>query len=162
MSAKAVDVSCESVVEWRGQATCHMDETTAITTDDAKISDARNENFTHLSFFQNSEISFLPIEIHEKMPNLNKITAFLCSISKISKKNFSKLTKVLFLDLRYNKIEKIQSDTFEDLLELKTVWLGKLVFSELEEKFKFFISFALQNTTELNSLTQSFSKKTRD
>lgn len=123
--AKAIESPCEIVenpiVKW-----CIMNVVTEITSDEVKISDGRNENITDLWFSTNPKISFLPVEMHEKFPNIDWIHATYCSISTINKKNFIKLSKLRILSLSYNKIQKIESDTFDgDLVNLQKVDLGK-------------------------------------
>lgn len=72
-----------------------MENTTENKSDNVKISDdERNIGAISIVFSTNRKISFLPIEIHEKMPNLWMIFAPSCSISTIGKKNFNKLTAV--------------------------------------------------------------------
>lgn len=128
-SAKAIEVPCERVEKSGGFVDCFMDQTTAITSDTVKISDAREESISKLWFDHNSKIFFLPIEIHEKFPNLIQINAFNCSISTISKSNFVKLSKLRILYLENNKIEKIDSDTFDDLISLEEIDLSKCFLS---------------------------------
>jgi Leucine rich repeat len=108
--------------------TCWMDKMTTIDSKETTIGLTpwnRNETFEGLSFWTNKKIKFLPIQVSEKFPNLLGYQASHCSITEISKKNFEGLTKLKLLHLINNKIEKILSDTFEDLVELTNVTLGK-------------------------------------
>lgn len=126
MIAKAVEVPCERVGIKGFVHHCSFDlKTTEINSDDVKISDARNENTTMLFFYNNIRISFLPIEIHEKFPDLLGIIARDCAILTISKKNVNKLRKLEVLDLAKNKIQKIESDSFDDLTNIEFIGLGK-------------------------------------
>lgn len=125
-SAKALEVECENVERFGSGYNCIMKATTEITSDDTKITDGRNMSITTIEFSGNRKIFFLPIDIHEKIPNLLSIYAQRCSISSISKKNFNKLSELKNLNLCENRIEKIESDTFEDLLNLRSVHLCKV------------------------------------
>lgn len=78
-----------------------------------------------ISFFKNSYIFYLPIDVSKSFPNLVAYEASETSINEISKVNFKNLRKLLFLDLSYNTIETIFSDTFEDLVELEILRLGE-------------------------------------
>lgn len=124
--AKALEVGCELIIvgSINVGALCQMDEKTEITSDDVEVSKASEDKFS-LWFDRNRKISFLPIKVHEKMPNLFAIYGDHCSISMIGKKNFKNLTKLENVHLIGNKIERINSDTFEANPNLKIVDLGK-------------------------------------
>lgn len=63
--------------------------------------------------------------LNKNFPELKSIDADFCSIRFIFKQNFENLNKLRYLDLDGNKIERINDDTFEDLLSLKVLMLSK-------------------------------------
>jgi Leucine-rich repeat (LRR) protein len=80
-----------------------------------------------IDFFGNSKISYLPVKINEAFPNLLGYSAGNCSIKTISKENFEGLSNLRELLLFENFIKKIPGDTFEDLVALEFVNLGKIL-----------------------------------
>lgn len=82
-----------------------------------------------ISFYGNSKISFLPQGVGGKLPNLLSYAATYCSVKAIFKDNFKGLSKLIYLGLNRNEIEKIPTNTFEDLKVLEKLELGK--FSQL-------------------------------
>lgn len=77
------------------------------------------------STFGNRKIKFLPETLAEKFPNLIIMWAQSCSIEKISKNNFKSLNKLRGLAIGDNRIEKIASNTFGDLLSLTHLYMGE-------------------------------------
>lgn len=75
----------------------------------------------------NEKTVFLPIKVNENFPNLIAYAATECSIKTIERKNFEKLNKLKVVRLEINQIEKISSDTFEDLLSLEYLYLCKFL-----------------------------------
>lgn len=75
-----------------------------------------------LSF--NKELTNLPIDIHNTFPEILAYKASHCSIETISKMNFYNMLQLTELRLNDNQIEKIDSDTFEDLVSLKYLYLS--------------------------------------
>lgn len=73
----------------------------------------------------NEKTVFLPINVNENFPNLIAYSASECSIKTLEKKNFEKLNKLKVVRLEINQIEKIPSDTFEDLVSLEYLYLCK-------------------------------------
>lgn len=104
--------------------TCLMDETTTIDEENKKIS-TYDETVTGLFLRVNRKISFLPIDVAENFPNLEAYNAVLCSITKISKRNFKDLSKLKAFYLYGNQIEKIPTDALNDLNELEFLSLSK-------------------------------------
>jgi Leucine rich repeat len=93
-----------------------------------KISESeKSPSETGLIFTENKNIHFLPTAIYETFPKLLRLNADECSIRRISRDNFGKLTYLKFLFLAGNKINAIPSDTFEDLKALRILTLGKFV-----------------------------------
>lgn len=71
----------------------------------------------------NKKIFFLPIKVADSFPNLVVLSAWGCSLTKISKENIKDLRKLTFYTLTGNKIENIPSDAFEGLTSLEWLWL---------------------------------------
>lgn len=116
-----------------------MNESTTINSTGFSISSSKDNNVKGFYSYRNDKIEFLPENFAEKFPNLVVIWASRCSIKKVSKKNFRNLRKLRGLDLDKNQIERIESDTFDDLIELEELHLGKLKrFQKTDSKtFKF-------------------------
>lgn len=86
----------------------------------------RDDTLRGLRFYDNNKrIQFLPVKISEKFPNLWIISAFGGAIRSISKENFKGLRELRWLQLGHNQIVKVSDDTFEDLVSLEGLWLGK-------------------------------------
>lgn len=101
---------------------CCMTETTSIDTPEATIT-THDSSISAINFQQNKKIKFLPINVVESFAYLLAYTASSCSLKEISKSKFKGLRKLQILWLSYNQIEKISSDTFEDLTDLKKLYL---------------------------------------
>lgn len=118
--------------------TCYMIDSTVIDASDFTISTPRDETIKGLSFIWNEKISFLPLKIAEKFPNLIGINGMNCSIKTIRKENFQNLNKLKWIWLSINQIETIFSDTFEGLLTLEEITLGKFLMENLPLIIHFF------------------------
>lgn len=123
-SASAAEIACENIDH---RFKCEMQKTTSIDSSDVIISGARDENMVAISFYNNKKIFYLPIKMHEKFPNLTHLFAHDCSISAIFKKNFDKLNQLTYLALLGNKVERIESGTFDDLLSIETIDLSEFL-----------------------------------
>lgn len=123
-------VSCESKengnLNYLGSVKlCRMDRETKINSDDTTISP--DATITALSLNGNKNISFLPIEVAISFPDLAYYSASFCSIKSVTKKHFKDLSKLKVLHLGQNEIVKIKSDSFEDLVSLRFVYLRKQI-----------------------------------
>jgi Leucine rich repeat len=127
-------IACERVatVVWSlligSTKTCFMEETTKISSKDLEISVKRDNLMGTLSFYNNKNVSFLPVNVAESFPNLSFYRADGCDIKEISKSNFQGLNELRFLYLRENKIETILIDVFEGLANLQELFLSKKMF----------------------------------
>lgn len=128
---KAKEISCEEVRDdWDNSIgpikTCFTQRTVAINELGTTVSnlDVTIKGLT----FQSYRFYFLPDNVTENFPDLLVYRANDCSIKAISKRFFRGLTKLKILHLGSNKIEKISTDTFEDLAELKELFLCKFYF----------------------------------
>lgn len=127
------EVSCESIIDFSwGYAgkhkTCDMDGTTKIDTFGFVMASSKDESIAAIQLARNKKIFFLPEKVNEKFPNLVLYSANECSIKEISKVNFKGMKLLKSLYLYHNFIEKIPSDTFEDLNSLKELELRKIFF----------------------------------
>lgn len=127
------EVPCEKFSEtsWENLGkllTCDLDGTTRIDTPHFKISSPRQENVQAVTFGRNQKIDFLPLETYKKHPNLLVYGAWECSIKSVHKGNFQYLDRLKIVFLHRNQLETINSDTFEDLLNLEFLSLGKKYF----------------------------------
>lgn len=131
-------LECEAIsnYEWNKQVlkTCWMNRTTVINSTGLKIFSSFDETMAGLIFNENKKIFYLPIDVHKKYPNLIIYVPAGCSLMSISRENFRNLGRLKMLWLSGNLIEKINSDTFEDLKSLEELHLSELI-------SRFFISF---------------------
>lgn len=104
--------------------TCFMYYSTAIDSPGIVIS-TRDSDVGGLDFAVNKKVRFLPERVAESFPNLVGYTAWSCSLTEIYKTNFKNLINLRKLDLGENQIEKISSNTFEDLRSLEKLDLSK-------------------------------------
>lgn len=104
--------------------TCFMQTVTAITSPGFSIT-PKDDTIEGLRIDGNKKIHFLPEKVAEKFPKLLAYFANRCSVTEISKSNFEVLVKLRILLLSFNQIEKIYSNTFEDLKSLEYIQLSK-------------------------------------
>lgn len=102
-----------------------MDNATRIDSPGYTVSNPKDESITGIFYQLNKKISYLPSQLHEIFPNLIALTAHRCSVKAVTRENFRNLNKLKGLWLSYNQIEKIYSDTFEDLISLETLDLSE-------------------------------------
>lgn len=105
--------------------TCYMDTKTKIGSRGFRISSQRSDAVKELVFTNNTNIYYLPNNAAGKFPEMTEYKAGDCSIKKISKLNFKGLTKLKQLFLNNNQLRTIESETFEDLINLEQVFLCK-------------------------------------
>jgi Leucine rich repeat len=105
---------------------CYMNETTSIQTTGVTFPQARDDSIQALSFNNNKKIIYLPESFGKKFVSLILYEAINCSIKGISKENFEGLKNLKRLDLERNNIEKILSETFQELTRLEYLYLGKI------------------------------------
>jgi Leucine-rich repeat (LRR) protein len=128
----AKKVSCERIsynyTKWSFvlKKVCWMNTTTSINSQRVTMS-SRDEAITGLNLYFNKKIIFMPKKIAEVFPNLLVINAQSCSLKEVTKENFKDLRSLTHLVLKNNRIEAIADSTFEDLTNLKILFLGKKV-----------------------------------
>lgn len=92
--------------------TCYMDST-VIDSKDFTITSERDETVEAFHADGNKQLKRLPNNLGKKFPSLFQLSAADCSIKEVLKENIKGLSKLQFLFLSGNKIEKIDDDTFE-------------------------------------------------
>lgn len=107
--------------------TCFVGADATIDSRNFQLTD-KNETYKGLSFGSNKKVSYLPLYVGDQLPNLLVYVGASCSVRSISKENFKNLKKLKALVLDNNKIEKLFSDTFEDLIALEHIDLRKIKF----------------------------------
>lgn len=87
----------------------------------------RDEKVTSLtiSLIRSEGMKYLPVKVHLNFPNLEEYVAYYCDIEEVSKENFQNLLKLKSINLHGNKLETIESDTFDGLTNLEYIGLGK-------------------------------------
>jgi hypothetical protein len=130
----ANEVPCEAIKqrEWEWTIdnfikTCFMDDETIIDGDNFTISSPISTKVSGLLLEHNQNVKFLPVKVAETFPNILGISAFDCKIKQISKANFENLHKLTEIHLHGNMIETIYSNTFEDLVSLEVIFLGRCI-----------------------------------
>lgn len=116
--------------------TCNFFKTISIGEPNVTFSTV-SEDYRGIDLSFNKLIYFLPIELNRTFPDLVYYQASYCSISKVSPENFQGLDKLLELHLFDNKIERIEPETFKDLISLDSLNLSKII---LGFEFAFLIS----------------------
>lgn len=124
-------ISCESITKqsWivtGRQLTCFISPKAVIDSKSFIISSVRDEQIRALRFISNKQISYLPVNVHEKFPVLISFSAVACNIKSIFQRNFQNLNTLRELWLNGNQIKTIASDTFGSLTSLEYLDLGKL------------------------------------
>lgn len=77
-----------------------------------------DDSVQFLSLLFNKKIFFLPVNVSQSFPNLLIYHAGHCSIETIKKINFEAMSTLRWLFLDGNQLERIDSDTFDDLTDL--------------------------------------------
>lgn len=128
MFADTKEISCENVGDagWHEPVntakTCSMMATTSINEPNVTIS-TRDESVQGLEFTDNKKIFHLPINVVDSFPNLLGYDGHGCNIKEISLQNLKGLSKLNQLFLQGNQLEKISSNTFDDLVALQELCL---------------------------------------
>lgn len=111
--------------------TCHINNL-AITSNDYSFSYQRNESIGAVDMNGNRKIHFLPVNPANSFPSLKAYCAERCSVKIIYKENFKGLLQLKRIQLQGNQIQKIDDDTFEDLLQLEILVLCKIESFQLQ------------------------------
>lgn len=90
----------------------------------ATIGSPFEQNCTGL-WFDGNKMSYLPINIGDKFPNLQAISAEECGLKAVGWEDFKDLTKLEILWLTKNSLEMIPGNTFRDCVNLQKVYLSE-------------------------------------
>lgn len=151
------EITCESIAggSWNdglvNLKTCRMRSSTSINSFGIIIESSKDESVKGLSFYTNKNISFLPVNVAEVFPDLEGYSADDCSIKIVSKIYFQNLSKLTTLGLSNNLIERIPTNTFEDLTSVEIITLRKNVIHLLQESFQVLFFPEGNNINFLNS-----------
>lgn len=123
-------ISCRSlsITNWNEvgeQKTCDLSISTTIVVDNMSFEGEADTTIGALDLRTNGPITFLPIDIDKKFPALVLYESCCGSIKTIAKKNFKSLISLRWLNLGDNQIDRIPSDTFEDMKALEWIELRK-------------------------------------
>lgn len=88
------------------------------------ISDEFDEDVEYLEISNNKKVKFLPENVTESFPNLMEYEVRNCSIKSVHGKHLEGLFELERLQLWFNEIETIASDSFKDLEKLKVLRLS--------------------------------------
>lgn len=123
-------VECQSVGDGIWHSSVGTVKTCSLLANSSSISE-QNTTISSLQksvrglWLQSKKILFLLIQIAAAFPYLSGYRAIRCSTKEISQRNFEGLYRLKFLDLGSNEIEKISSDTFNDLKDLQVIGLSE-------------------------------------
>lgn len=123
----SVEIACERFADILGSEYCIMDKKTEINASNFVVGDLRDEGVAGINFEFNTAIEYLPYKIHMQLPNLVNYVANHCSVKQITKENFEKLTRLKYILLLSNQIQKIPGNTFKGLEGLVSVDLSGFV-----------------------------------
>lgn len=118
---------CITEVVMKGKS-CFVTAFASIKKRDYKIQDEESEDVQTIDFQGNKNVSFLPIKVFRKFPNLESYLAGECNVGEISQVNFENLFHLRELNLQGNRIETVQRDTFMFLCSVRRINLSKLKF----------------------------------
>lgn len=107
-----------------GQKTCLVADV-KIDSTGFLISSTRDETLTAIDFCNNNNVEFSPQNVWKIFPSLLFYDASHCNLEVIRRENFKNLRKLKYLWIGSNQIEKIDDDTFMDLVSLEQLNLGK-------------------------------------
>lgn len=143
-------IECESqeMTHWGlgNLMTCIMSKNTTIHCPGAIVE--WNPQVRAISLCMNSEIHFLPSDLHSSFSDLNLIYAYKSAIKAISRENFRNLTKLKTLDLDHNQITEIPRGTFSDLISLRELYMRKSIQLKLQSDF---LHLVTQRATDSSS-----------
>jgi hypothetical protein len=121
--------SCSGIemYRWRdvgNQNTCWIAGSISFSSPGYKINSSRDETVTGFIAQSLKNMFYLPDSPYEIFPYLQAYSSRGSAVKEISAANFKKLKKLRLLYLDQNQIEKINSDTFNDLESLEWLNLG--------------------------------------
>lgn len=90
------------------------------------VIEPENDKIKGLSFQNNNKITFLPIRLHLRFPDLVAYSASHCALQEITNANLFNLRKLRYLWLEGNQIETIEQNVFEGLVAIRKIDLSKI------------------------------------
>lgn len=130
LTLSSADVICEKIgICWESKC-CQMNLETKIESNDVVVSWPLDVTIELIWLTGNRKIEYLPVEVYRNFPKLGFYWAGHCALKEISKKNFEQLKDLKWVALQDNMIEKISSNTFQGLDELRQVFLGTFCIPE--------------------------------
>lgn len=108
------------------RVTCRIKMTVVIHSNDVTF--LADPTVEALDFGNNMEIKFFPVDVARSFPNLSAYGTGDCAIKEVGKIHFQNLNKLRFLGLDNHEIETVPSDTFEGLIALMYISMGKISF----------------------------------
>lgn len=130
LKVESVHISCILDCSWRSEIRiCNKINSSDESTKQMTIIGERNDKVTSLSFngYQNIGLKYLPIEVHLNFPKIKWYKATSCNITEVSKLNFENLSEIEYMNLDFNELETVESDTFEGLARLRYISFGNLI-----------------------------------
>lgn len=121
-----VEITCERFNYDLELEYCVMNKKTLINANNSVVAELTDEEVEGIDFNGNKNIEYLPYKVYKQFPNLVEYYAPSCSIKQIAKVNFEKLTRLKFIHLSDNKIQKIAANTFGGLESLNELNLGEI------------------------------------
>lgn len=129
----SINIDCEFkndyIHNWGGRYSCHTKKF-AVIGSDRKIKNVSgvhfknqtNDNVTQY-FARGLVIQIFPSGLGERFTNVEVVRITSCSMRLLLKEDMENLVKLKYLDLVNNKIEKLESNTFENTLNLIEILL---------------------------------------
>jgi hypothetical protein len=94
------------------------------------VTDQQKRDTTEVSFWNCEAVDFIDVEILKRFPNLNGLTFYNSKIPVLKNIFTVELKMIQYLDLSWNKIKVLEAHVFDELVELKWIYLAK---NEIEE-----------------------------
>lgn len=114
--------------------TCKFGENTEIFDSSTTVVNDVNDNVTRILLANNENVEFLPQGISLSFPNVEILEAVNCSIKSITTHNFFGLTALERMYLQTNKLETLDHNTLDDLVNLIVLYLGNNLITNLPVK----------------------------
>lgn len=155
--SKSVDIECEFRKhtisnDWGERYSCitkkyvfKPDDRVVKAVTGAQLKNHSIENVTQY-FARNLNVERFPIGLGDKFVNVEVVRFTFCGMRLLFKESLQNLTKLKYLDLINNKIEKISSDVFEFAPNLVEVVLNN-------NRLKFIGAFILEPLTKLEFIS---------
>jgi hypothetical protein len=105
--------------------TCVMGDHKIIRSTGFTFDGAADLEIEALRFEQNMDILYLPEKVAEKFPDLEAYRVDSCRLKVIKRVHFENLTKLRYLRLFESEITQIGKGTFDDLIALEYLDLGR-------------------------------------